>query len=225
MGKSDVICIWPLAYDYPLFRKQLERDRDLFGKVIISFTHNDESNDYRNFLTEKYPDWTFVDSHEGKSDWYDEAVNGALRASDSELVLFLEQDFTYRRFLVEQLLNFLSGPYGTKTDFICYREGGKRLHLSFFLARRSCIEKTSKFFGIKPDSKIDNFDFFTKEMEDRAYIGRFLDEYPWAIPGRDYYHMNGLTHSLRLHREGKEIYYKPEEFKKYLEECQRLTSQ
>jgi molybdopterin-guanine dinucleotide biosynthesis protein A len=184
----DVITVWPRAYDYPIYRNQIIKNRDLFNKIIISFTHNDVNRDYRDFLKKVHPDFTYVDAN-NNDDWYDKAINKALDASQSEWVLFLEQDFFFTRTLLEKVIR-----YSKIYDFICHQQG-KRKHLAFFLVKRSLIEKTIKYFGLTQE--LDCFDLFTREITVLAKEN-YLTLDRIGNCGIDFFHMNGLTHNYYL---------------------------
>lgn len=204
MIKPDLIIIWPYAYDYPVCRALVSQNRDKFGQVVVSFTHNDVSRDYRKWLRKNYPDWTFVDDG-GSPNWYDGAVNTALYQVRSEYVMFLEQDFLFNRKFLKRFLR-LAGL----RDFVCYSEG-ERLHLACFISKLATINRTLRFFQPIGRYGLDCFDLFFSEMI--AKNGDWSTTIGWG----GHKHLNGLTQNLRLGITKKfDLIYHPEEFKHYL---------
>ena len=205
MIKPDVITIYPFAYDYPVWRELITKNRHFFNQVIISFTYNDVSRDYREFLKENHKDFTFIDNG-GSSEWYDGAINSALEAVKSDYVLFLEQDFYFTPKFLNKTFKIIE-----ETDFICW-EQNTRFHLAYFLTTMRAIDQTSRYFQDVPRYRLDCFDLFCAEMLVRS--GDFTTFTGYKNCG----HLNGLTHNLRLGIEGNiENIYEPDKFKNYLE--------
>lgn len=206
MVKPSVVIVWPRAFDYPLFRDFLARNRSLFGQVIISFTDNSVERDVRKFLKWAHPDFTFVSQIAVKS-WYNEAVNSALEMVTGEWVLFLEQDFICTDEFLKLLLE-----NAEKYDFVCHAEG-KRLHLACMITKMASINKTHRFFDQMPRYNMDCFGLFFAEMEVLFENGATLDK----IFDTGYTHLNGLTHNfyLALHGQIKNV-VNPNAFETYL---------
>lgn len=210
MIKPDLIFIWPRAFDFPVVRAFIVRNRHLFDQVIISFTHNSVDRDYRKFLRDVHPDFTFVDSTADKN-WYDDAVNIALNQVKSRYVLFMEQDFICSDKFIEDLLSV-----GDKYDFIAL-EQGRRLHLGCLLTQMVIINHTVRYFGTCPRSNLDCFDLFTAELEALCrQRGTTIDN---AVLG-DYQHLNGLVHNYSLFTSNRlELITDLPSFKKYNQSC------
>jgi len=204
MVKPDLIIIWPRAYDYPVCRSLVSQNRDNFGKVIVSFTHNDVERDYREWLKETHPDFTFVDC-DGGVNWYDEAINIALEHVESEYVMFLEQDFFFDAKFLRKILNLVEDR-----DFVCL-EQGSRLHLACFVTKMKLINKTLRHFQAIGRYGLDCFDLFCAEIIIKSRDWSTLEGFS------GYKHLNGLTHNLRLGiQKDFKLMYEPKEFKHYL---------
>ena len=206
MIKPDFLCVWPRAFDYPLFRKFIVTNRNAFGKVIISFTHNNVDRDYRRFLKKTHPDWTFVDA-KNPTDWYNDAVNIAVDASNSKYILFMEQDFICNSLFLNNLL-IRAKDFG----MVAYNQSG-RYHMACCLVKRNKIEETHRFFGQYADYRLDCFDFFMAEMRLQP---SYCDLEKLGLQMYEYIHLNGLTHNYRLAIEGQlDLIFNMDEFKEY----------
>lgn len=213
-SEIDLIITWPKNCDYPLWRKQLRKNRHRFNKVIVVFMETNQGFNYRDYVMEVMkPDVvTFLDSPMLLSgqDWRNVAVNLALDNSYADIVWFTEQDFyiTKDRFWTEIYNKLMMG-----FDIVGITQGG-RLHPACIFADRSVINKTKRLFSVIPEVG-DHFIQFQKDVEnmkiDRCYLA---DE---EIYG--YTHMNGLSHNWTLITRGELANYKPEIFYEYLNNC------
>jgi len=177
----------------------------MFGKVIISFTHNDVDRDYREWLKATNPDFTFVDTNGVDRNWYGGAINIALEHVENDHVMFLEQDFFFDTKILTRILK-----RAEENDFVCL-EQETRLHLACFVTKMSLVNKTLRYFQPVERYKLDCFDLFCAEMLVKSKKWATLD----GIKG--YKHMNGLTHNLRLGIRGEwSLIYKPKDFLHYL---------
>ena len=160
----DVIVCWPRFADHPLWRAFIARERHRFGEVFVVFTEHD-GPDRSGWLRANFPDVTFLDSPDrGDRDWRDVAVNAALDRSTATDVWFTEQDF-----LVTDPAAFWSqvaastlwaNPVGIAED------GGRRFHPACIFARRTLIDRTSRYFGPEP---VDHFGAFADEAVQLAF--------------------------------------------------------
>jgi hypothetical protein len=210
MNKPDLIVIWPDTIDYPLFREWVRNERERFAKVIVVFTAtNWPFTKMPAFIQEamKHAGISFMpcDPIEGR-DWRDVATRQALGASDSEWVLFTEQDFFPNKNLWEELEKI------TNVDVIGVMQE-KRLHPCCLFIKRQALDTTSKNFAAHPPA----FDHFGQIQEDLFWAHKF--NRIAILDPKLYYHMNGLTHNMFLLQSGKEITFYPEEFKDYLRKC------
>lgn len=202
--KPDVILTWPSGFDYPLCRLQLTLFKGYFNRVIVAFYRHGEPN-FIPFLASNCRNWIFVESPETGEAWRERAVSLALEKSESDHVLFTEQDFFWKddNFL-KQVLRAAATWDTVGID------QGQRLHPCFLLTKRELIEKTSKDFAVQGNDK-DHFSKFTNELlglgSFRALkdLGLFFD--------RDWYHFSSLTWNLfRLKDQNMREFHEPENF-------------
>lgn len=191
--KPDIICVWPIAFDYPLWRHVVTKNRHYFDKVIISFTYNNLDRDFRQFLKNTHPDFTLVDTGNNQSPyWYHSAIIEALNNSHSDWILFSEQDFIYDDNFIK---NLLEKTLINNLDFACLVEGSNRKHFGCFLIKKSLILQTTQFFD--QVMNLDCFDRFTIECSQLTKKWMTLEELGF-VRGLNYDHLNGLTHNYYL---------------------------
>lgn len=193
--KPDVICVWPIAFDYPLFREQIVKNRKLFNKVIIVFTHNSLVRDYRKFLKSTHPDWTFCDTEhlKQKPNWYTNAIHEGVKASRNKWILFLEQDFIYSDTFMPKFLK----------DIALYNFGGlqdaKRLHFGCMAIKRKLLSKTHGYFESFDTVmyRFDCFDFIMCELQLMTKLWANLEKLGFK-QGVDFDHLSGLTQNYHI---------------------------
>jgi hypothetical protein len=189
MVKPDTILSWPYHIDYPLFRYNLNRWRDYFDKVFISFTQQTMPEPhFADFLQNTMKNVRFIHAPNKYPDWRNNAIRDVLdNFCTSDYVLFLEQDFLIRDG------NKFFDTVGTALfnyDFVIYKEG-ERIHPSFSLVKRSLIEQTKKDFSVHPT--IDHFGFFFQEL---MPLGKSIELRELGlIDKEDFYHLAGVTHN------------------------------
>lgn len=215
MIQVDTVTIHPRSIDYPLWREQLEWYSPYFEKNIVCFSGGTVW-DFSSFVREVMnPVKTiFVESRNptGEEDWRNVAVNQALEQSLSEWVLFLEPDFFWRDQVFLNTVFELTKIY----NVLSFWEAN-RLHPAFLLVKRELIEKTRKDFGTIPD-KLDHFGKFSQDLKNLTEIGE-LDKLGFTM-GKDWYHMQGLTHNYNLCRDGNlKSVFKRDEFATYNSFC------
>lgn len=184
MIKPDVIVLWPTAYDYPVFRNQINKYRELFGKIIVPVNRNSVVRNLLPWLIETNPSFTFVDpSNEPNQEmWYNACIKRALKESTSEYVLFTEQDFVISN---DKLLPEI---FSSQFDVVHYQHKKFR-HPYFFLTKRSLIDKTSQHFDIVVDKK-DQFEQFENEI---ATLTNNIEIVNNIATEEDCYHIGGIT--------------------------------
>jgi len=209
----DIIVSWPEHTDYPLWRQQIHDNRSLFNKVIVVFTNMNVPKDYREYVKMVMggDDITFVDSDKwtGEDDWRNKSVNTGLRYSDSEWVWFTEQDFFWK----EGFWDVVTKHMDVVSVVAMETEG--RMHPACIFVKRSVIDSTRKDFGVTKDVS----DHFGKFQED---VDRLVFAKVW-LPNDIYTHMAGLSQNMFLMRDPKAFLYYPAEFKKYCEDCLKVT--
>lgn len=215
MTLPDLIISWPMNCDYPLFRAFIRANRLKFNKVIIVFTYTNSGEDYRQFVNDSMQDDQCLilvsPKPTGYQDWRNVAVNYALSFSQSEWIVFLEQDF----FIIDELFWREVDKYSITHQVIGVFDG-PRLHPCCLFIERGVLNKTSKNFGIIPN-KLDHFGIIQNNLND---LGQPIAE----INKRYYHHMNGLSHNCYLAYTHQEVTYKPDEFREYMITCLTIDS-
>ena len=191
MNKCDVILCWPKDVDYPLCRYRINKDRDLFGNIIIIMTQTAEDNDrdYTNYLQSNMARATIVKKYyDNGSDWRNAALNEGLNflSNSAKSILFLEQDFLVKDGFFEKLLEQGQG-YGS----VVFKQGN-RFHPACLLTKKDILNKTKKDFSVQRDIG-DHFYKFSNEIRE---LGTWTNLYELDLP--DWYHMSGLTQNYRL---------------------------
>lgn len=213
MSNIDLVCAWPVGFDYPLFREFIRNERTRFHRVVIVWTDNHNGLDLHTKIEEAMArdDIAFLTalSRDGDQDWRDVAMKKALSYSRSEWVWFTEQDFTPE----EGFWNFVNMAIINGSDLV-YVLDQVRIHPCCLFIKRAVLDKTSLDFSANPSVWGDHFGKIQKDLQDSPtpYLTR-------SIPNNLYQHMNGLTHNLFLTQRNQEVHYKPEEFKAYLDKC------
>lgn len=208
----DLICAWPIGFDYPLYRKFIRENRQRFHRVVIVWTNNHNGLDLHQKIEEamKTDDIAFIvtPTHTGDQDWRDVAMKKALEYSRSPWIWFTEQDFTPQEGFWEIVDEFMP-----KVDLITINDNG-RMHPASLFIKRKVLDQTDKDFS----PVIDISDHFSRLQDQLMNWDPPLVAY--TIAPQYYHHMNGLTHNLYLKQVGKHVTYKPEEFEEYLKKCE-----
>jgi hypothetical protein len=209
----DILVSWPYHIDYPLWRQQIHDNRSLFAKVIIVFTNMNVPRDYRGWVREAMKDdnVSFVESDpvESEEDWRDIAVNTGLRKSKADWVWFTEQDFFWKEGFWEKVEKEM-GSFEVVS--VCI-EG--RMHPCCIFAKRAVIEKTRKDFSVTTD-RLDHFGKFQEDVD-------VLSSPRFWLPDDLYCHLGGLSQNIFLMKDPRAPLYYPAEFKKYCEDCLKVT--
>lgn len=216
MVKPDVITTNPYGIDSPYFRWLMKEYKPLFGKVINGYYNDQREDDYSGFWRIAMPDAVHVDIGLVKGrDWRDDTVNACLEKSDSEWVLFIEQDVVileegWLEGLLEKAEDYDVVGYG---DMYPWSED-VRLHPAFILVRREFIEKTQKDFGAYPEKNRDHFSIFTEDLFKIEGI-RYLDIGP--DEDKNFEHLKGTYSNYMLVQAGNQPNYDPDRFRKFVE--------
>ena len=211
MHRPDLIVVWPKNLDYPPFRMFVRYYRELFGKVIVVWTDAPSLWDFTKEV-ESHMDSdgvVFMYSYtKPGEDWRNQAINMGLNVSNSDWVLFMEQDFFIRGGKdLEEIWNSRDN-----FELIGFKEGD-RLHPAFLLTTKRLINKTSKDFSARPDEGYDHFGKFTSELKTKPVL---LDDLG-IIKDEGYTHMNGLSHNFSLCMTSNTQYiYRKKDFEDYL---------
>ena len=220
----NTITIHPRSMDYPIWRAQLQWFSPYFDKNIVVFSGAVDDYDYSSFVREGMGTiqnkMTFIEGEapRGDQDWRDVAVNQALKESNSEWVLFLEQDFFWKS------RNFLQTVLEATQDYdaIGFWEAN-RLHPAFLLVKRDFIEKTQKDFSVHHDIQLDHFGIFARDLVAAgARIGE-LEKLGLKM-GESWYHLQGLTHNYSLCKSGDLTrIFKKDEFLTYNKKARNIN--
>lgn len=208
---TDIIMTWPDNCDYPLWRRFIQFNRRAFNQVIIVLMKTNSGVHYGNFIkTVLDNDCIVVDSPvvEAGQDWRNVAVNYALSMSMAKLIWFTEQDFIIHEGFWDEVNSQFAEGCKVVSVYDQYR-----MHPCCIFAERSVINETRKDFGIVPN-KSDHFSLFQEDIDEMFYeqglkIGT-IDKH--------FEHLNGLSSNFYLISNGQEPNYKPERFKKYIED-------
>ena len=223
MVKLDIIVCWPKYLDYPLWRKYISDNRNLFNQIIVVFTEGfTDKVDYRDFLIKASltDDITFTMSPEvkpnvyGQGDWRNVAVNWGLEVlatmRESEWVYFTEQDF----FPINNKFWDEVNSFQKDCDIIAVFEG-TRMHPCNIMIKKEVLAKVNRNFSILAERNFDHFGLFQKSIEKLGFkVGR--------LSPNNYCHMTGLSQNMTLVMMGKQPNYHPEEFWNYINKCMQL---
>lgn len=201
--KPDIVVCNPRDVLYPLFMARINKDRDLFNKVIVVMTQQSEDFNFTNHIKDTIKDATVIEKFEDDGgDWRNSAINEALKFSDGDSVLFLEQDFLVTDGFFAKLVD---GNLGN--EIRVFKEGD-RVHPACFLISRELLDKTSKNFSVEKDIG-DHFYKFVKELQSMPEIIETNIKYFCVV--YPHFHINGLTQNYRL----LENWYQCSTFKAY----------
>lgn len=192
MKNPCLITVWPVDIFYPLFVHQINRDRELFGRVIVVMTPgNNPGFDFTQEIKRRIkrvsvitPD--ILKMTAGGKDWRNAAVNEGYKLVDSDYLLHVEQDFLAGKGFYKKL--FEEGDGKNAIGFL----DGNRFHPACLLVKKEATEKTSKDYSAYPPAG-DHFAAFSQElMELGSYVAlKFTDV-------KDAFHISGLTHNFRI---------------------------
>jgi len=196
--KPDVIVCWPKDIYYPLFISQMNRDRDLFGRVIVVMTKAETDRDFSEDIV--INDCIVLEAKDEPGDWRNTATKAALARSNSERVLFLEQDFFYKRDFIEKLLELDHNMIGFKDD--------NRFHPACLLVKKKALSGIKLDFSANPP-KHDHFGAVTSQIAGETFEELGLE---------NWHHLSGLTYNYRI----PQAYHKRDEFYTYCEYCKKL---
>ena len=198
----DIITVWPIDTYYPLFVKQMNRDRDLFGRIIVVMTPGNPGFDFTKDVKQEINNATVISPDilkltAGGKDWRNVAVNEGYKLVRSDYVLHLEQDFIAGENFYKDLIE-----KGDGLDMVGIKEES-RFHPCCLLMNKQAVEKTDKDYSAHPP-EYDHFGKITSQIKSSAT----LEE----LGLKDFYHISGLTHNFRI----KDVFHRIDEFYTYL---------
>lgn len=195
MTNIDVLMVWCTAVDYPLTRLLLRKYRNKFNKILISGSKHHGVLTLENYLKRVFPEtWLTLDINWTTPgiDWRQAETEPCLTFSDSEWILFLEQDFFCDNWDklwedVEKAMETSDAIGWWNLTHFPY------LHPSFFLVKREALDKTKKDFSAHSEiNGGDHFSMITHDLvENGAKITR-LQDLGWTDP-KHAFHLGGLT--------------------------------
>lgn len=206
---TDIITVWPRDVYYPYFAWRINKDRDLFDRVIVVMSEGNPRFDFTRDIgikrsTVLTPD--LLKLTEGGRDWRHMATLTGLAKSNAKSVLFLEQDFFVKDGFFQTLLE-----KGKEYQTVGFVEGN-RLHPACLLTQKETLNKTDKDFAAYPPIG-DHFSRFTKQLMNIGF---------WTTLGEaglaDWYHLSGLTHNYRL----ESNFHRADDFHTYNDLCLKL---
>ncbi|HHT9145253.1 MAG TPA: hypothetical protein ACFYD4_06160 [Candidatus Wunengus sp. YC61] len=198
---TDLLVCHPKDMYYPQWAWRMNRDRELFGRIVVVMTQTAIELDYTSYIGNHVSGSTVVINYpyDGK-DWRNNAINEGLYETRGDKVLFLEQDFLVGEGFFEALIN-KAEPY----DAVGFRDG-ERFHPACLLVTQDAIAKTRRDFSVDPD-KGDHFSKFTQDLDKGSKTAELKD---LGLP--DWEHISGLTQNYRM----TDHFHRPKEFYQYL---------
>lgn len=181
----DVILCNPKDVYYPWSMECLNKNRDIFGRVIIMMTQQNNKEDYTEEIKSRGDNFIVVSDYEDDGhDWRNAALNRAVKDTRND-VLFLEQDFLVKDGFFQALAQVKG------YNAIGFRDGN-RFHPACLLVTREALFRTQRDFSVTKDVG-DHFSKFTTEIE---AMGDWVDLETLGLP--EHFHLSGLTQNYRL---------------------------
>lgn len=201
--KPDLITSQPPNCDYPKWRHYLSQIRNQFNHVFVTIHLLSRYNNIKPIVAAYAPLDVEVFSARIQEcrDWRDVIVNMALQRSDSDIVLFMEQDFIIKN------NDIISKSISEVADsVICFFDGYRqpttsipsktqRMHPAFIMIERKNIDKTTRYFGV--GTGYDHFGQIQMDIEHLGIQIKNLESLGFQTP-IDWEHLAGLTHDYSL---------------------------
>lgn len=219
--KPDILMQYCVFCDYPLWRAWLKKYRGRFAKVILYPSKQHGTTDLEDFAkkviketwVEREPNLDYI----GK-DWRQLESEPLVAVSDSEWMLFMEQDFFCSDW--DRLFKDMDKAMNEADMFGVWSASQfPYMHPCFLLMRRSLFEQTNKDFRAHPEILgSDHFAMLTRDAERLGARIVKLEDYGYK-EWEDYYHLGGLTYTFQDWKgNGKDIFgmKSPEAYYVYL---------
>ena len=195
MNKIDVIVQYCIYNDYPYFRAWINKYREKFGSVILYPSRHHGHTDFEGFARENFIE-TWVRSvpiDYGVEDWRQAETTPCIRYSNTEWILFMEQDFfvdNWDKFweTIDKAMES-SDAIGmmNPTNF-------PYLHPCFLLIKRDTLEKTNKDFSAHPEIPgCDHYAMITRDLERIGAKITKIEDLGW-VEWKNCFHLGGLTY-------------------------------
>lgn len=199
--KPDIITVWPVDTYYPLFVHQINKDRELFGRVIVVMTPgNNQDFDFTKDIEKNLDNVTVISPDilkltAGGKDWRNVAVNDGYRFVNSKYVLHLEQDFLAGKDFYKELIE-----KGDGHDMVGIKEE-TRFHPCCLLVSDEITKKTDRDYSAYPPIS-DHFGRITGQIRNQT-DGKVATLEELGLD--DFFHMAGLTHNHRLNSDWHQV--------------------
>lgn len=220
MTRPDIVMQYCVFCDYPLWREWLKKYRDKFAKVILYPSKQHGTTDLEDFARKVIPEtWVERPSIDyGKQDWRQAETDPCIALSDSEWILFMEQDFFCSDW--DRLFGDMEKAMKEADMFGVWNASHfPYMHPCFLLIRRSTLDKTRKDFSAHPETPgSDHFAMLTRDAEKLGARLIKLEDYGYK-EWEDYYHLGGLTYTFQDWKgNGKDVFgmKSPEAYYVYL---------
>mgnify|MGYP001589906492 FL=1 len=204
----DVIVCHVCDLLYPQWMYRMNKDRDLFGKIIVMMTQKSDDRDYTDYLKSHIKAQVISEYRHDSPDWRDSAIKEALFETRGDRVLFLEQDFIVEDGFFKKLFEL---DYDLGSDYKYVTIGlmdGNRFHPACLLVKQTAIARTRRDFSVDTDVG----DHFYKFSQDLEKIGNWVSLKNLNLPKNE--HISGLTQNFRLTKN----FHHPKRFYDYLME-------
>lgn len=195
--KLDVILQYCIFVDYPFFREWLKKYRSKFDKIILYPSRQHGVLDLQSFAEEQIKEtWVLndvIDWTEPGLDWRQREVEPCLELSNSEWILFMEQDF----FCDDWDKLWVDVEKAMETaDLIGWWNASAfpYIHPCFCLIKRELLDRTNKDFRAHPEvGGSDHYAMITKDAERLGATIVKLQDLGWTDPEHAF-HLGGLTY-------------------------------
>lgn len=216
MKTTDLLVTWPTNVDFPFYREFLQNNYRFFKTIFISWHEVPGYYSYKKFIMSdlaQIPNIRFLEVPQNKpGDWRDNAIHEALNLSDSDYVLFMEQDFFI--LWIEWFKDVMQEVFAkTPIDLVRVLDGD-RMHPCFLKISRSLLEQTSKNFAANPPLW-DHFGKIQRDLEDltrKKEVGTITT----YVQYENIDHFAGYSHNWRLLVDGGLPNHRPQEYMKKL---------
>src|SRR3990172_10110991 len=118
---TDILVCHPKDIIYPQWMYRMNKDRDLFGRIVVIMTQSGSNRVYTDYIKANIKDVTMVTNYAYKGlDWRQDAIIESLYETRGDRVLFLEQDFLVEDGFFQKLFE-ISESYQT----VGFRDGNR----------------------------------------------------------------------------------------------------
>lgn len=181
---------WPDGFDFPLFRKNLEKLKRHVDEVVICFTHHGNAS-LKEWLRQNLQGCVLLDvdtytqlNYQG--DWRSQSTNRMIDAAQGDWLLSLEQDF-----FIKDYDTFFSTVKKAMDnyDVIMFPETN-RFHPACLFVKKDILKRTRRDFSTN-GTGVDHFAMVTDDLKG---MSRYVDLHTLGLEERrDWLHMRGLT--------------------------------